>query len=163
MVLLSEMFDCEEQDKKYSFYFRQQSNKISNNTHNCSSDFALASIDQPKGFLKFVTHMFAFNYIKAPVFNNYLIYISNKLDWFFSLFSGSTLSIFISSTITSNQRKISTLIPSSKCKAKNYGCNYWTCTLQVVDLHELVLNLVCFMWASFHQTRFISFSLLPYP
>lgn len=64
----------------------QQSNKISNNTHNCSSDFALASIDQPKGFLKFVTHMFAFNYIKAPVFNNYLIYISNKLDWFFFLY-----------------------------------------------------------------------------
>lgn len=92
----------------------------------------------------------------------WFIFPINKTG-FFSLFSGSTLSIFISSTITGNQRKISTLIPSSKCKAKNYGCNYWTCTLQVVDLHELVLNLVCFMWASFHQTRFISFSLLPYP
>lgn len=96
MVLLSEMFDCEEQDKKYSVYFRQQSNKISNNTHNCSSDFALASIDQPKGFLKFVTHMFAFNYIKAPVFNNYLIYISNKLDWvFFFIFRFNLVNLYL--------------------------------------------------------------------
>lgn len=96
MVLLSEMFDCEEQDKKYSFYFRQQSNKISNNTHNCSSDFALASIDQQKGFLKFVTHMFAFNYIKAPVFNNYLIYISNKLDWvFFFIFRFNLVNLYL--------------------------------------------------------------------
>lgn len=30
-------------------------------------------------FLKSVTLMFAFNYIKGLLFNNYLIYISNKL------------------------------------------------------------------------------------
>lgn len=40
--------------------------------------------------------MFAFNYIKAPVFNNYLIYISNKLDWvFFFIFRFNLVNLYL--------------------------------------------------------------------
>lgn len=83
------MFDCEEKDKKNTPFILCNNQTKYQIIHVIAAlTLCFASMDQSKAFLKSVTHMFAFNYIKGLLFNNYLIYISNKLDCFFFFIFG---------------------------------------------------------------------------